>query len=126
MPRPSIHIELAPTTQASSIIYQTAISSLLLLPVHGQSTIPLEADRPPSFIVKMSSTKSTKSAKPAKSETKQEHKTKKFGKGERSIPHSSQKAKKFYPAEDEVKPRKVSDYAMGIDTLAGTALAAPS
>ncbi|MCJ1243712.1 hypothetical protein MMC30_000909 [Trapelia coarctata] len=34
-------------------------------------------------------------------------KTKKFGKGERQIPHHSQKAKKYYPAEDEVKPRKV-------------------
>ncbi|KAL8967599.1 MAG: hypothetical protein Q9183_002838 [Haloplaca sp. 2 TL-2023] len=33
--------------------------------------------------------------------------TKKFGKGEREIPHHSQKAKKFYPAEDESKPRKV-------------------
>ncbi|KAL6718108.1 60S ribosomal protein L6 [Lecanora helva] len=36
-----------------------------------------------------------------------EPRTKKFGKGERTIPHSSQKAKKFYPAEDESKPRKV-------------------
>jgi len=35
-------------------------------------------------------------------------KTKKFGKGERQIPHHSQKAKKYYPAEDEIKPRKVS------------------
>lgn len=34
--------------------------------------------------------------------------TKKFGKGEREIPHHSQKAKKYYPAEDESKPRKVS------------------
>ncbi|KAA6411091.1 MAG: 60S ribosomal L6 [Lasallia pustulata] len=34
-------------------------------------------------------------------------KTKKFGKGEREIPHHSQKAKKYYPAEDERKPRKV-------------------
>jgi len=34
-------------------------------------------------------------------------KTKKFGKGERQIPHHSHKAKKYYPAEDEVKPRKV-------------------
>lgn len=34
--------------------------------------------------------------------------TKKFGKGEREIPHHSQKAKKYYPAEDERKPRKVS------------------
>ena len=119
MPRPSIHIELAPTTQASSIFYQTAISSLFFLPVHGQFTIPLKADRPPSFIVNMSSTKSTKSAKSAKSDTKQEHKTKKFGKGERSIPHSSQKAKKFYPAEDEAKPRKVSNYCLGINSSIG-------
>ncbi|MCJ1293276.1 hypothetical protein MMC34_004830 [Xylographa carneopallida] len=34
-------------------------------------------------------------------------KTKKFGKGERQIPHHSQKAKKYYPAEDVVKPKKV-------------------
>jgi hypothetical protein len=33
--------------------------------------------------------------------------TKKFGKGEREVPHHSQKAKKWYPAEDESKPRKV-------------------
>ncbi|KAG7006744.1 60S ribosomal protein L6-2 [Physcia stellaris] len=33
--------------------------------------------------------------------------TKKFGKGERSIPHHSQKAKKYYPAEDESKPKRV-------------------
>ncbi|MCJ1273544.1 hypothetical protein MMC21_001337 [Puttea exsequens] len=36
-----------------------------------------------------------------------EHKTKKFGKGERKIPHHTTKAKKFYPVEDEAKPRKV-------------------
>ncbi|KAL8738206.1 MAG: hypothetical protein Q9181_000977 [Wetmoreana brouardii] len=33
--------------------------------------------------------------------------TKKFGKGERVIPHHSKRAKKFYPAEDESKPKKV-------------------
>ncbi|MCJ1444479.1 MAG: hypothetical protein MMC23_004981 [Stictis urceolatum] len=32
--------------------------------------------------------------------------TKKFGKGERQVPHSSQKAKRFYPAEDS-QPKKV-------------------
>ena len=41
--------------------------------------------------------------------TKAEHKTKKFGKSERSIPHHTQKAKKFYPAEDEAKPKKVCE-----------------
>ncbi len=41
--------------------------------------------------------------------SKAEHKTKKFGKSERSIPHHTQKAKKFYPAEDEAKPKKVRD-----------------
>ena len=46
----------------------------------------------------------------AKQETaKAEHKTKKFGKSERSIPHHTQKAKKFYPAEDEAKPKKVRE-----------------
>jgi hypothetical protein len=33
--------------------------------------------------------------------------TKSFGKGERSIPHHSQKANKYYPAEDESVPKKV-------------------
>ncbi|MCJ1422170.1 hypothetical protein MMC29_000049 [Sticta canariensis] len=32
---------------------------------------------------------------------------KRFGKGEREIPHHTQKAKKYYPAEDESKPKKV-------------------
>ncbi|OCK90294.1 uncharacterized protein K441DRAFT_580059 [Cenococcum geophilum 1.58] len=32
--------------------------------------------------------------------------TKSFGKGERSIPHHSQKANKYYPAEDESAPKK--------------------
>ncbi|KAL9109361.1 MAG: hypothetical protein Q9227_005991 [Pyrenula ochraceoflavens] len=32
--------------------------------------------------------------------------TKKFGKGERTIPHHTQKASKWYPAEDEAQPRK--------------------
>jgi large subunit ribosomal protein L6e len=34
--------------------------------------------------------------------------TKKFGKGERSIPHPSQKASKYYPAEDVSAPKQVS------------------
>ncbi|MCJ1328335.1 hypothetical protein MMC10_005011 [Thelotrema lepadinum] len=32
---------------------------------------------------------------------------KKFGKETRTVPHPSEKAKNYYPAEDEVKPRKV-------------------
>lgn len=32
--------------------------------------------------------------------------TKKFGKGERTIPHHSQKASRFYPAYDDKQPRK--------------------
>ncbi|KAI9864939.1 MAG: hypothetical protein M1813_002710 [Trichoglossum hirsutum] len=32
---------------------------------------------------------------------------KKFGKGEREIPHHTQKAKKWYPTEDESQPKKV-------------------
>jgi hypothetical protein len=35
-------------------------------------------------------------------------KTKKFGKGERTIPHHSQKAQKWYSVEDEAQPKKVS------------------
>ncbi|KAG8533449.1 uncharacterized protein KY384_002232 [Bacidia gigantensis] len=38
---------------------------------------------------------------------KTEPKTKKFGKGQRTIPHHTQKARKFYPAEIEAKPKKV-------------------
>lgn len=33
--------------------------------------------------------------------------TQKFSKGERSIPHHSQKASKYYPAEDVAVPKKV-------------------
>ncbi|GAM41530.1 60S ribosomal protein [Talaromyces pinophilus] len=33
--------------------------------------------------------------------------TKKFGKGERTIPHHSQKAQKWYPVDDEAQPKKV-------------------
>lgn len=44
--------------------------------------------------------------------SKTEHKTKKFGKTERKIPHHTQKAKKFYPAEDDAKPRKVRRIAL--------------
>jgi large subunit ribosomal protein L6e len=40
--------------------------------------------------------------------------TKKFGKGERSVPHHSVKASKYYPAEDEKKPKKVSNGAFKI------------
>lgn len=42
--------------------------------------------------------------------------TKKFGKGEREVPHHSQKAKKWYPAEDESKPRKVY-YALATEVI---------
>ena len=42
-----------------------------------------------------------------KGSDKVESKTKKFGKGERSVPHHTQKARKFYPAQDEARPRKV-------------------
>lgn len=33
--------------------------------------------------------------------------TKKFGKGERTIPAAADKASKYYPAEDESQPKKV-------------------
>ena len=59
-------------------------------PTHDQATGPLLR------IVDMSAT--LEATRPAK---------KKFGKGEREIPHHSQKAKKWYPVEDELKPRKV-------------------
>lgn len=34
--------------------------------------------------------------------------TKKFGKGERTVLHHTQKASRFYPAYDEPQPKKVS------------------
>jgi hypothetical protein len=34
--------------------------------------------------------------------------TKKFGKSTREVPHHSQKAQKWYPADDETKPKTVS------------------
>jgi len=37
--------------------------------------------------------------------------TKKFAKGERSIPHHSQKASKYYPATDVAAPKKVRYHA---------------
>jgi len=33
---------------------------------------------------------------------------KKFGKGERKVPHHSDKASKYYPAEEAPKPKTVS------------------
>lgn len=51
-----------------------------------------------------------------KDSSKPEHKTKKFGKGERTVPHHTQKAKKFYPAEDEARPKKVrQDLLMSVE-----------
>ena len=38
--------------------------------------------------------------------------TKKFQKGERRVPHHSQKAKKWYPVDDEKQPKKVSDHSL--------------
>ena len=47
--------------------------------------------------------------------------TKKFGKGEREIPHHTQKAKKYYPADDESKPKRVSPiFLIGSDYRSGT------
>lgn len=36
-----------------------------------------------------------------------ESQTKKFGKGERTVPHHSEKAPKYYPAVEEAVPKKV-------------------
>jgi hypothetical protein len=35
------------------------------------------------------------------------HQEKKFGKTSRHVPHHTQKAKKWYPAEEEAQPKKV-------------------
>jgi hypothetical protein len=40
--------------------------------------------------------------------------TKKFGKGERSIPHHTQRASKYYPAEDAIVPKKVRSHSQKI------------
>jgi hypothetical protein len=55
--------------------------------------------------------------------TRPEGQTKKFGKGEREIPHHTQKAKKWYPADDEAQHKKVrpesSRARCGADGLPG-------
>ena len=33
--------------------------------------------------------------------------TKKFGKSSRTVPHHTQRAQKWYPAEDDAQPKKV-------------------
>lgn len=44
--------------------------------------------------------------------------TKKFGKGTRAVPHHSEKAQKWYPAEDDAKPRQVRcDGVFAMDQL---------
>lgn len=43
--------------------------------------------------------------------------TKKFGKGEREIPHHTQKAQKYYPAEDESKPKTVRPWISSESSL---------
>jgi large subunit ribosomal protein L6e len=46
---------------------------------------------------------------PAKAETtKQASASKKIGSSTREVPHHTEKAKKWYPAEDEPTPKKVS------------------
>lgn len=42
---------------------------------------------------------------------------KKFAGGERTVPHPSQKARKFYPAEDVKQPKKVSDDSLPWNAL---------
>jgi hypothetical protein len=58
-------------------------------------------NRPPPidrFTLKMSAT--LEASRPAGQK-------KTFGKSTREVPHHTQKAKKWYPAEDEVQPKKV-------------------
>lgn len=38
--------------------------------------------------------------------------SKKFGKSTREVPHHSQKAQKWYPADDEAQPKAVSSNAI--------------
>lgn len=46
--------------------------------------------------------------------------SKKFGKSTRSVPHHSEKAQKWYPAEDESKPRKVRPNARHSESTSST------
>jgi hypothetical protein len=41
-----------------------------------------------------------------------------FGKSTREVPHHTQKAQKWYPAEDEYKPKQVSSYLPWGETAA--------
>jgi large subunit ribosomal protein L6e len=40
--------------------------------------------------------------------TRPVHQKKAFGRSSRVVPHHSQKARKWYPVEDEAQPKKVS------------------
>lgn len=44
--------------------------------------------------------------------------TKKFGKGTRTVPHASQRAQKYYPAEDVRQAKKVWSYIAVQDVVA--------
>lgn len=57
---------------------------------------------PPSFLFQHTSSPAAKMSDSTVGQTKQ------FGKGERTVPHPSQKAQKWYPVDDEPQPKKVS------------------
>lgn len=61
---------------------QPTISSRNFTPLRSSMSATLEATRPANTM-------------------------KKFGKGDREVPHYTQKAQKWYPTEDEPQPKKV-------------------
>lgn len=75
---------------------------ILILIIHdlGRPTIQQRTDQRSSnrFILKMSAT--LEATRPAGQK-------KTFGKSTREVPHHTQKAKKWYPAEDELQAKKV-------------------
>lgn len=74
---------------------------------HSLKLAPLQSSTSNSAPLNPRSHTFTMAPKQESSKAEIDHKTKKFGKSERKVPSSSKKAKKFYPAEDEAKPKKV-------------------
>jgi len=47
----------------------------------------------------------------------QKPETKKFHGGERTVPHKSEKASKYYPADDTKKPKTVRAHQVTVDPI---------
>lgn len=87
-----VSVTIHPSTSTTDLIAQKSTSR------HSFSIPQLSPSLPPHTAMSAS----------LEANNRQTASTKKqFGKGEREIAHHSQKAKKWYPAEDEVKPKQV-------------------